>query len=45
MFAWLPLMYWRAMLSGKGKLGALANARYPEIHPLTVREFVKREGL
>ena len=45
MYAWLPLMYWRAMLSGKGKLGALANARYPEIHPLTVREFVKREGI
>ena len=45
MFAWLPLMYWRAMLSGKGKLGALANDRYPEIHPLNVREFVKREGI
>lgn len=40
MFAWLPLMYWRAMLNGKGKLGALVNARYPAIRPTTVREYV-----
>jgi len=45
MFAWMPLMYWRAMLSGKAKLGALSNARYPDIRPLTVREFVEREGI
>lgn len=43
-FVYLPLMYWRAMLSGKGKLGPLINSRYPHIHPLTVREFVRREG-
>jgi nucleoside-diphosphate-sugar epimerase len=44
-FAYLPLMYWRGMLSGKGKLGPLVNARYPHLHPLTVREYVGREGL
>lgn len=45
MYAYLPLMYYRAMLNGKGKLGALANGRYPHIKPTTVREYVKREGL
>jgi hypothetical protein len=25
--AWLPLMYWRAMLNGSGQLGALMNER------------------
>jgi NmrA-like family len=44
-FGYLPLMYWRAMLNGKGKLGPLVNARYPNLHPLTVREYVRREGL
>jgi len=44
-FAYLPLMYWRAMLNGKGKLGQLVNSRYPQIRPLTVREYVKREAL
>lgn len=41
-FAWLPLMYWRGMLSGKGKLLAIANDRYPSIRPLTVRDYVRR---
>ena len=44
-FGFLPLMYWRAMLSGKGKLGPLVNAHYAHIHPLTVRDYVTREGL
>lgn len=44
-YAWLPLMYWRGMLSGKGKLKAIANDRYPRIKPLTVRDYVRREGL
>lgn len=39
-FAWLPLMYWRGMLNGKGRLGALRNADYPSIRPTTVREYV-----
>lgn len=38
-FAAIPLMYWRAMLSGKGKLGPLMNERYPNIVPVTVREY------
>lgn len=40
-FAWLPLMYWRAMLNGKGGLGPLMNARYPGIRATGVREYVK----
>jgi NAD(P)-dependent dehydrogenase (short-subunit alcohol dehydrogenase family) len=46
--AWLPLMYWRAMLSGSGTLGPLMNDRYPDIRPTGVREYVSRylaEGL
>jgi hypothetical protein len=40
--AWLPLMYWRAMLNGSGQLGALMNERYPNIRPTGVREYVAR---
>jgi nucleoside-diphosphate-sugar epimerase len=42
MFAWLPLMYWRAMLNGKGKLGPLMNSKFPAIHPIGVRAYVKQ---
>ncbi|QRN96648.1 NmrA family NAD(P)-binding protein [Archangium violaceum] len=45
MSSWLPLMFSRAMLNGKGRLGKLVNARYPHIHPATVREYVRREKL
>jgi nucleoside-diphosphate-sugar epimerase len=45
LFSWLPLMFVRAMLNGKGKLGKLVNARYPHIHPATVREYVRQEKL
>ncbi len=41
MFSWLPLMYWRGMLNGKGKLGPLMNSQYPAIHPVGVRQYVK----
>jgi nucleoside-diphosphate-sugar epimerase len=41
MFSWLPLMYWRGMLNGKGKLGPLMNSQYPGIHPVGVRQYVK----
>jgi hypothetical protein len=44
-FAWLPLMYWRAMLNGKGKLQPLLNDRFPGIRPTTVEEYVRAEGL
>jgi len=45
MFAWLPLMYWRAMLSGKAKLHSIDNSRYSYIKPLSVVEYVKQAGL
>lgn len=41
MLAWLPMMYWRGMLNGKGQLGPLMNARYPAIHPTGVRQYLK----
>jgi len=45
MFVWLPLMYWRALLSGKVKLDSIDNDRYPHIKPTTVAEYVRAEGL
>jgi len=44
-FAWLPLMYYRSVLDGEGKLGELMNDRYPSIRTTTVREYVALEGL
>lgn len=41
MSSWLPLMFWRGMLNGNGKLGPLMNARYPAIHPTGVRQYLK----
>jgi nucleoside-diphosphate-sugar epimerase len=40
--SWLPLMYWRAMLNGSGKLGPPMNDRYPDIQPTGVRAYVSR---
>ncbi len=45
LLAYLPLMYYRSMLNGEGKLDELMNDRYPSIRPTTVREYVAREGL
>jgi len=42
--SYLPLMYYRSMLNGEGKLEELMNDRYPSIRPTTVREYVAREG-
>lgn len=44
-YAWLPLMYYRGSFGGKGKLKAIANSRYPNIQPESVREYVRREQL
>ena len=44
LLAYLPLMYYRSVLNGEGKLDALMNDRYPSIRPTTVREYVAREG-
>ena len=45
LLSWLPLAYYRSLLSGEGKLEVLMNDRYPEIRPTTVRDYVSREGL
>jgi nucleoside-diphosphate-sugar epimerase len=45
MRSWLPLMYYRSILNGQGKLDKLMNDRYPSIRPTTVREYVSWERL
>lgn len=39
-YEWLPMMYWRGMLNGKGRLRELRNHQYPEISPTRVREYL-----
>jgi nucleoside-diphosphate-sugar epimerase len=41
-YAWLPLMYAEGMFGGKASLGPLANGRYPEIKPESVRDTIAR---
>jgi uncharacterized protein YbjT (DUF2867 family) len=41
-YAWLPLMYAEGMFSGNASLGPLANERYPEIKPESVRDTLAR---
>lgn len=41
-YGYLPLMYWRSMLDGNGRLEATVNARYPEIAATSVAEYVAR---
>jgi hypothetical protein len=41
----LPLMYYRSVLNGEGKLDQLMNDRYPSIRPSAVREYLANEGL
>ncbi|MCU7551811.1 NmrA family NAD(P)-binding protein [Chitinophagaceae bacterium LB-8] len=41
-FAWLPLMYWRAMLNGKGRLEAPMNERYPNVNPIGVTDYLRQ---
>ena len=45
LYAYLPLMYWRAMLNGEGKIESLQNERYPSVRPTGVATYVAREGL
>lgn len=40
-YAYLPLMYYRAMLNGKAKLGELLNDRYPDVRPMRAVEYVR----
>jgi nucleoside-diphosphate-sugar epimerase len=44
-FGYLPLMYYRGMLNGKGKLDSRMNDRYPGIRTTSVQEYVARERL
>lgn len=44
-FAYLPLMYWRGMLSGKGKSPSLSNQLYPGITPTTVAQYLQAQGV
>ncbi len=43
--AYLPLMYYRSILNGEGKLDHLMSDRYPSIQRTTVRGYVIQEGL
>jgi nucleoside-diphosphate-sugar epimerase len=43
-FAYLPLMYYRAMLNGKGKLREIMNGRYADVKPVSVQEYVASES-
>jgi len=43
--SYLPLMYYRSVLDGSGKLNQLMNDRYPSIVPTSVRQYVAKEGL
>jgi len=40
-YEYLPQQYHYTMVSGKGKLDDIQNARYPHIQPLTVRQFLQ----
>lgn len=42
MFAWLPLMYARAIFGGQALLGPTENARYPAIKAETVAQAIAR---
>ncbi len=44
-FAWLPNMYWRGMLSGKGDLRELQNDEFPSLRPMRVRDYLKANPL
>lgn len=45
LFAWLPMMYWRGILNGKGRLTGLRNSEYPSVKPLRVREYLAQNVL
>jgi nucleoside-diphosphate-sugar epimerase len=45
MYAWLPLMYARAVFGGDALLGPTHNARYPEIKAETLAQAMKRGAI
>jgi hypothetical protein len=42
---YLPQQYEYVMVSGKAKLDNIQNSRYPNIKPLTVRQYLKQQKL
>lgn len=42
---YIPQQYEYTMVSGKGKLDHIQNKRYPQIQPLTVKQFLKQANL
>ena len=42
---YIPQQYEYVMVSSKGKLDNIQNSRYPQIKPLTVKEYIKQAGL
>lgn len=40
LYAFLPLMYWRSMLNGNGRLTSTQNHRYPELLTTSVARYV-----
>lgn len=42
---YIPQQYEYAMVSGKGKLNNIQNSRYPNIKPLTVRQYLQQTNL
>ena len=45
MQSWLPLVYFQWMLSGKGDLTSVDNARYPMVKPTTLADYLKQHAL
>ncbi|HEY9883215.1 MAG TPA: hypothetical protein V6C98_06350, partial [Thermosynechococcaceae cyanobacterium] len=42
---YVPQQYEYTMVSGKGKLDRIQNDRYPQIKPLTVKQFLSKGNL
>ena len=42
---YIPQQYEYVMVSGKGKLDNIQNSRYPNIKPLTLRQYLKQANL
>jgi nucleoside-diphosphate-sugar epimerase len=42
---WIPLQYVHNMVSGRAKLDAIDNDRYPEVRPETLEQFACRTGI
>lgn len=45
LYTYLPLMYYRSLLNGEGKIDEIMNERYPSIKPVTVYNYILNEIL